>query len=116
MERRPTTRGGARLSRRLKIFLWIAGLAIVTISLIVFEQTAILYVLATLGVTALLVIVALADLSGANQGVKASELGDDAASIANAIPASSTAAAAAAIKSPATASRRPSRSRAKRRS
>lgn len=44
-------------------FLWIATLAIVTISLIYWEMTALLYILATLGVTALLVVVALSDLS-----------------------------------------------------
>ena len=37
-------------------------MAIVVFLLIYFEQTALLYVVATLGVTALLVIVALADL------------------------------------------------------
>ena len=42
--------------------LWIAVLAIVTIFLIYKEMTAVLYILATLGVTALLVIVALSDL------------------------------------------------------
>lgn len=108
MERRPTTtRGGARNRSGLKRFLWIAGLAIVTIGLIYFEQTALLYVLATLGVTALLVIVALADLSGANKS--GSALGDDSAALANAIPGSLPAGGAAAtvIKAPATSSRRP---------
>jgi hypothetical protein len=107
MERRPTTtRSRARNRSGLKRFLWIAGLAIVTISLIYFEQTALLYVLATLGVTALLVIVAMADLSGAHKS--GSALGDDAAALANAIPGSlPTATAATAIKPPATSSRRP---------
>ena len=45
-------------------FGWIAALSILTISLIYWEKTAILYILATLGVTALLVIVALSDLGG----------------------------------------------------
>jgi hypothetical protein len=48
--------------RRGFTYLWIFGMAIVVFLLIYFEQTALLYVLATLGVTALLVIVALADL------------------------------------------------------
>jgi hypothetical protein len=43
-------------------FLWIFGLALLVFLLIYFEQTAILYIFSTLGVTALLVIVALADL------------------------------------------------------
>ena len=50
-------------SRKLFTFLWIAALAIITIILIYREMTALLYILATLGVTALLVIVALADLA-----------------------------------------------------
>lgn len=44
-------------------YLWVAVLAIVTIVLIYKEQTAILYILATLGVTAILVVVAFANLS-----------------------------------------------------
>lgn len=43
-------------------YLWILGLAIVVFILIYFEKTELLYVLATLGVTALLIIVATADL------------------------------------------------------
>ena len=43
-------------------YLWIFGLAVSVFLLIYFEQTSLLYVLATLGVTVLLVIVALADL------------------------------------------------------
>ena len=48
--------------RRGFTYLWIAGLGIAIFLLIYFEQTALLYILATLGVTVLLVIVALADL------------------------------------------------------
>ena len=43
-------------------YLWIFGLAVLIFLLIYFEQTSLLYILATLGVTILLVIVALADL------------------------------------------------------
>ncbi|HEV2717598.1 MAG TPA: hypothetical protein VGU64_20185 [Terriglobales bacterium] len=57
------------MSQRIKVkrkrgftYLWIFGLAILVFLLIYFEQTALLYVLATLGVTTLLVIVATADL------------------------------------------------------
>jgi hypothetical protein len=42
--------------------LWIAALALLVFLLIYFEQTALLYIFSTLGVTVLLVIVALADL------------------------------------------------------
>ena len=48
--------------RRSLTYLWILGLAIAVFVLIYFEKTELLYVLATLGVTALLVIVATADL------------------------------------------------------
>ena len=48
--------------RRTVTILWIAALFILLGLLIYFEQTALLYILATFGVTVLLVIVALADL------------------------------------------------------
>lgn len=43
-------------------YLWILALAVSVFLLIYFEQTSLLYILATLGVTILLVVVALADL------------------------------------------------------
>ena len=43
-------------------YLWIFGLAVLIFLLIYFEQTALLYVFATLGVTVLLIIVAISDL------------------------------------------------------
>ncbi len=46
-------------------YLWIAALAVLIFLLIYFEQTALLYILATLGVTALLFVVALADIGHA---------------------------------------------------
>ena len=48
--------------RRGFTYLWIFGLALLVFLLIYFEQTALLYVFSTLGVTVLLVIVAAADL------------------------------------------------------
>ncbi len=53
--------------RRGFTLLWIFSLAIAVFLLIYFEQTALLYVLATLGVTTLLVIVAAADLGRSEQ-------------------------------------------------
>ena len=50
-----------RKNRRLT-YLWIFGLALLVFLLIYFEQTALLYIFSTLGVTVLLVIVAAADL------------------------------------------------------
>ncbi len=57
----------ARKRRRMITYAWVAGLALITILLIYKEQTALLYILATLSVTALLVVVATTDLGG-NQG------------------------------------------------
>ena len=48
--------------RRGMTYLWIFGMALVVFLLIYFEQTALLYIFSTLGVTVLLVIVAAADL------------------------------------------------------
>ena len=64
------TLAGDRRRRKLIAVLWALGLAVLVITLIYLEQTAILYILCTLGVTALLVIVALADLAhhGEEQG------------------------------------------------
>ena len=49
--------------RRLITVLWTGLLAIGTIVLIYKEMTALLYILATLGVTALLVVVGMSDLT-----------------------------------------------------
>ena len=57
------TLAGDRRRRRLMTFLWSLGLALVVIALIYLEKTAILYILCTLGVTALLMIVAFSDLA-----------------------------------------------------
>ena len=54
---------GDRRRRKLIAALWALALAAVVIVLIYLEQTAILYILCTLGITALLVIVAFADLA-----------------------------------------------------
>jgi energy-converting hydrogenase Eha subunit E len=54
---------GDRRRRKVITILWTAVLAVGTIVLIYKEMTALLYILATLGVTALLLVVAMADLS-----------------------------------------------------
>ncbi len=48
--------------RRGFTYLWIFALAVSVFLLIYFEQIALLYILATFGVTVLLIVVALADL------------------------------------------------------
>jgi peptidoglycan/LPS O-acetylase OafA/YrhL len=55
-------RSNKNRKRRGITYLWILCLAVLTFLLIYFEQTSLLYILATLGVTILLVVVALADL------------------------------------------------------
>ena len=57
------TLAGDRRRRKLMTALWALALAVVVILLIYLEKTAILYILCTLGVTALLVIVAFSDLA-----------------------------------------------------
>jgi uncharacterized membrane protein YhaH (DUF805 family) len=65
--------------RRLITILWTALLAIITITLIYKEMTAVLYILATLGVTALLVVVGLADLAHSENLASDSTVNDSAA-------------------------------------
>ena len=57
------TLAGDRRRRKLITVLWALLLAAVVIVLIYLEKTAILYILCTLGVTALLVVVAFSDLA-----------------------------------------------------
>lgn len=75
------TLAGDRRRRKLMTALWALLLAVVVIALIYLEKTAILYILCTLGVTALLVIVAFSDLA---HGDAKSQIGQepDAAGVA----------------------------------
>jgi fatty acid desaturase len=57
------TLAGDRRRRKLITALWALGLAVVVITLIYLEKTAILYILCTVGVTVLLMIVAFSDLA-----------------------------------------------------
>jgi len=57
------TLAGDRRRRKLITLLWALGLAALVITLIYLEKTAILYILCTLGVTALLMVVAFSDLA-----------------------------------------------------
>jgi hypothetical protein len=73
--------------RRGFTYLWIAALAAVVFTLLWKEQTALLYVLATLGVTVLLVIVALADLDPHEGGSKVATVPESPLSSRNRGPA-----------------------------
>ena len=65
-------------------FAWIVGLTVVVVGLMILQQTEILYVLCTLGVTALLVVVALANLEPKSRSE--SPLGDDSAALGGNVP------------------------------
>lgn len=76
------TLAGDRRRRKLITALWALGLTVLVITLIYLEQTAILYILCTLGVTVLLLIVAFSDLGHAEKGPEVAQSGD-APSVAN---------------------------------
>ena len=77
------TLAGDRRRRKMNTVLWALGLATLVITLIVLEKTAILYILCTLGVTVLLVIVAMSDLAHADATQGEVQTAKDAASVAN---------------------------------
>lgn len=93
---------------RLILLAWIVGLAALVIILLYLEKADWLYVLATLGVTLLLFVVAFADLKGGRKGVDEAELGDDAAALGSGIPATTQAAATSAATTTSAATRAPS--------
>ena len=70
--------------RKLITILWTGLLAIVTITLIYKEMTALLYILATLGVTALLVVVGMADLAHSDK-ISSDSTSNDSAAIGSGI-------------------------------
>lgn len=72
-----------RRRRKLMTLAWSFGLAAVVIALIYLEKTAILYILCTLGVTALLMIVAFSDLAHADEQQGKMDQTKDAAGVAN---------------------------------
>ena len=71
--------------RKMITILWTAVLAIGTIILIYREMTALLYILATLGVTALLIVVAMADLSRSEKLTNDPRRSEDSAAIGSGI-------------------------------
>ncbi len=69
----------ATKGKRRTTLMWIAAAVVIIIALIWTEQVALLYVLATLSVTALLLVVAMADLGGARRPLTEPAPGDDSA-------------------------------------
>lgn len=70
-----------RRRRRMFTILWTALLSIAVIVLLYKEMTALLYILATLGVTALLLVVAMADLGQSQSIARDNSPMDDSAAI-----------------------------------
>jgi hypothetical protein len=62
---------------------WIGGLSAVVITLMLLKMVALLYVLSTVGVTVLLIMVAMADLRGAE--ADRASLGDDSSAIGSGV-------------------------------
>jgi hypothetical protein len=77
------TIAGDRRRRKMITFLWALALGAVVITLIYLEKTAILYILCTLGVTALLIVVAYSDLTQSGERTGEMDQSRDAAGIAN---------------------------------
>lgn len=84
-QRLASNRGRKTKGGRNRTLLWIVGVGLIVFLLIYFEQTEILYVLATLSVTALLLIVAFADLKGVPNAEELPRPADDAAAIGTGI-------------------------------
>ena len=71
------TLAGDRRRRKMMTALWAFALTLAVILLIYFERTAILYIVCTLGVTALLLVVAFSDLQhGEAQGQQVAQTSD----------------------------------------
>ena len=79
------TVAGDRRRRKMITLLWALALAALVITLIYLEKTAILYILCTLGVTALLIVVAYSDLSQSGERSGEVDQSRDAAGVANRI-------------------------------
>ena len=79
------TLAGNRRRRKLITAVWFAAISILTIVLIYWEMTAVLYILATLGVTGLLAVVAFSDLGTAHGPSGEIERVNDAAALGSGI-------------------------------
>jgi len=87
-----TTAGLGRKSSRRMTFIWIAVVVALIIGLIWKEQVALLYVLATFSVTALLMVVAFSDLGGSRRPLTETAPYDDSAAVGDGLGASDVAA------------------------
>jgi fatty acid desaturase len=78
-----TTLAGNRRRRKTITALWVAVMSVGVILLLLWEMTAILYILATLGVTALLIMVATSDLAHTDKSAGQLSSADPAPAAAN---------------------------------
>jgi len=76
------TLAGDRRRRKFITVLWALGLSVLVIVLIYLEKTAVLYILCTLGVSALLMIVAFSDLKQGDAVTQQLAQSSDAAGVA----------------------------------
>lgn len=89
---------GARKKRRRNSILISVVVVAVIVALLAFEQVALLYLLATVGVATLLLIVAFSDLHGSMSAAAAEpSTPDDSAAIADGLAQSAPATAAASV-------------------
>jgi hypothetical protein len=79
-----------RKTRRRNSILWSVAAIVVIVVLLLLEQVALLYLIATLGVAALLIVVAFADIHGEPQDVAQAAPAGDAAAIPAPKPTPST--------------------------
>ena len=79
MDSRSRAAAASRKSRRRKTYLITLAVVAVVIALIAYEQVALLYVISTLSVVALLVVVAWANIEGARRPAGGPPLDDSAA-------------------------------------
>lgn len=92
MARTTAAATGSKSGRR-RTFLWIAVAAVIIVGLIWGEQVALLYVLATFSVTALLLVVAFSDLGGTRRQFAQTIPYDDSAAAGDGLDASAAVAA-----------------------
>ena len=76
------TLAGDRRRRKFITVLWALGLSVLVIVLIYLEKTAVLYILCTLGVSALLMVVAFSDLKQGDAVTQQLAQSSDAAGVA----------------------------------
>lgn len=89
MESKVRAAASARKSRRRKTLLWTVAVIAVVVTLLVYEQIALLYVLSTFSVVALLIVVGWSNIEGARAINDETPPLDDSAALGSGIAAAS---------------------------